>query len=409
MAVDVSLPAGVPVGELLPAIVGMIVGPAAPDLAPRLLRLDTLAGGVVDEILSLRDNGIRDGDVLVLQETHAPDLGIIRMQPISAVALAHPPDERLGERVRSGLCVGATGLASLALGACAGTAQSTTSLIVTATGACAAAAVVMTSGFGSASVLAFISLAATTGFLAVPSAPAAPNVFLAAVAGMSAALLALRWSGITSPTAIAALSFSLPIAVVTLSTLPMVSAGAALSSLALVLLALAPRIAVLVSHLPAEDASPSEPEVAARAETAHAALTGLVGGAAGAAAVGALLSTADTLGRAGPTLAFTSLLAVILLLRIRTHADPVRRIALLAAAVGCAGAGVRLAVQTHPQYVGAVGAVLVAAGLVSIRFRCHGRGWSRAFDRVEYVALVAVVPVAGWVGGLYDVLAGVHL
>ena len=409
VTVDVALPSGSPVGELLPAIVDMVDVPAGPDAAPRLLRLDTLAGDVLDESLSLRDNGIRDGDVLVLQEAHMPTLGPIRMQPTRAMTLAHPPDERLGERLRSAFCVGATGLASLALGACAGTVQATPSLIVTATGACAAAAVAMTSGFGSASTVAFISLTATTGFLAVPSAPAAPNVFLAAAAGMSAALVVMRWSGRPSATAVAALSFSMLCAAVTLMTLPAPSTGAALSSMALVLLAVAPRTAVLVSRLRTEGRSQPEAEVTARAETAHATLTGLVVGAAGGTAAGALLSVADTPAHAGPTLAFTALLAVLLLLRIRTHADPVRRLVLLAAGLGCGAACVRIALESSPQYLGAAGAVLVAAGLVSVRVRRISRQWSRALDRVEYVALAAVVPVAGWAGGLYDVFDGFHL
>lgn len=409
MAVDVSLPSGVTVGELLPAIVDMVEGPAAPDATPMLWRLDTLASGVVDEALSLHDNDIRDGDLLVLSQAHVPGLGPVRTQPVRAVVRAHPPAGRLGETVRGAFCVAATGLASLALGSGAGTAYATTNLVVTATGTCAAAVVAMTSGFGWASNVAFISLAATTGFLAVPSAPAAPNVLLAAAAGMSADLLVLRWSGRTSPVMVAALAFSLLCALVTLTTLPLVSTGAALASVALVLLALAPRAAVLTSRLRLEDDPLPEDEVAARADAAHATLTGLVVGAAGGTTAGSVLLTADTPAGAGPTLAFTALLTVILLLRIRAHVDPGRRIALLAAGFGCGGTCLRVALGAYPQYVGAAGAVLVAIGLISVLARQRGSAWSRTCNRVEYVALAAVVPAAGWVGGIYDLLDGFHL
>ncbi len=83
-AVDLTLPTSPELGEILSAIVDLVgVGHETADGGlPERLRLARVDGSALDESVSLLENGIRDGDVLLLAaepiprpEQHSEDPG----------------------------------------------------------------------------------------------------------------------------------------------------------------------------------------------------------------------------------------------------------------------------------------------------------------------------------------------
>jgi type VII secretion integral membrane protein EccD len=403
---DVGLPSGAPVGELLPAIVDMVHGRSAPDTAALHWRLDRPAGGILDEALSLTDNDIHDGDLLTLSLGHAPPLGPLAMEPGHVAVAAPLSGGNLAKSLPGTFCVSTTAVASVALAASAGSAYAVPNVIVAAAGTCAAAAMTVATGYGTASSMAVVSLASATGFLAVPSGPAAPNVFLAAAAALSASLLMLRLSGHASAALTAAAAFSLLSALVTLVAVPVVTVGAMLSSASLVLLALAPRFSVLAAGLGSDHGGG---DVTERAAAAHATLSGLVVGGAAGCTSGAVIVAAGGAPSDHAVLAFTGVLTLALLLQARSYVDPVRRIALGAAGFTSGVTCLGVALSAHREYVGVAGGVLVAIALVVVRRPRAGAFWSRLVDKFQYAALAAVVPAAAWVGGVYHLVGGLHL
>ena len=77
VAVDVALPSGASVADLLPALVELVDERIAPDGAARRWRLNRLAGGSLEESLSLTDNGVQDGEFLILTPDDAPIAGTL--------------------------------------------------------------------------------------------------------------------------------------------------------------------------------------------------------------------------------------------------------------------------------------------------------------------------------------------
>jgi len=398
VAVDVVLPSGTPVAELVPAIVGLVDAPAPPGGAARRWRLQRASGARLDDSLSLSANGVRDGELVILDFGAAPALGPVRHVACQHVAGAPPVGPRSDAWLPAAVGVVAVTLAALALAITAGSGGATVNAVVSAIAAATVAVLTVVTGYSTASSLGVVALACATGFLVVPSGPAAPNVFLAAAAAMSVALLMLRLSGRTSPTLVAVAAFSLLTAAVTVAAMPLTVTGAALSTSALALLGLAPRVSMVAAGLGPDR---WHDDLAASAAAGHAILSGLVAGAAAAAAAGAVVvAVADHPGAAP----FTGLVALVLVLRCRTHADADRRISLAAGGLVALVAGVCALLNARPGSAVPVAAALVVVGLLAIRRPSGGTSAARMLGYLEYAALVAVVPVACWVGGAYTAL-----
>ena len=227
-----ALPAGMPVAALLPAIVELAGQP--PSESPQGWRLDRIGGPTMDELITLGDNDVHDGDILVLAPSDAPPLGLLQWDPCRTVAEAgSSPD---AGSVRSEVsCVWAAVVGSLAL--CWGAAgQLAIHLLIAAIGTCTAAGFAI-AGRSAAPGLASVPLAAAAGFLAVPSGPGAANVFLAAVAAATMSLLMLRWVDDGSSTLAATACFSTLVAVTgvapVVGAVPVATVGAALTVVAL--------------------------------------------------------------------------------------------------------------------------------------------------------------------------------
>lgn len=70
LSADVSVPSQMPVAELVPLLVERLPGPAeGPDAPPRLCRLDASA---LDPAAGLAHGGVRDGDILTIEEAAQP-------------------------------------------------------------------------------------------------------------------------------------------------------------------------------------------------------------------------------------------------------------------------------------------------------------------------------------------------
>jgi hypothetical protein len=118
---------------------------------------------------------------------------------------------------------------------------------------------------------------------------------------------------------------------------------------------------------------------------------------------------------AGSVLRDTSFIAVValaLLLRVRTHVDAVRRSALASAAMLCAIAGLASAAITapsHAQLISALTAIIGAASLGCLVRPTVNPLLQRTVEVVEYLALAAVLPMACWAAGVYEWARGVNL
>lgn len=407
VTIDMALPSGIPVGALLPTIVALTEQNL--NESPQRWRLDRLSGETLDESITLAENGVHDGELLVLVASDAPSLGVARWGPFRTTAEACSPNDE--SSLAPGIaCVWAAVLAALAL--CASvSAHPNIRLIVAAIGASLAATMAVT-GRNAAAAGAAVSLAAATGFLAVPSGPGPANVFLAAAAAASISLVLLRLTDQSTSTLVAAACFStlaaVALTVTVVAVVPISTVGAILAVAALGVLGLSGRMAILLSGLTVDQHA----EIDERTIRAHATLTGLIGGSSGAAALGTVVVAVGCHRYGGPSLpstGFAAVIGVVLLLRMRTHVDTVRRRALGAAGLASVSVSFAIFVTAHPTQVGWASAALIAAGLGSTFPPRLNATAVRAVEILEYAALIAVIPLACWVGGVYAMVRGVSL
>ena len=412
--VDLALPTGTPVAVLLPTVVALAEQPLRE--SPQRWRLDRLCGASLDESMTLAENGVQDGDLLVLSSADAAPLGLVRWDPCRTVADAgsgaNPTTSEAEPTATAVACTVAAILGSSAL-CLIGARSPTLHLVVAAIGGCAAAASAVVIGRGAGSVLAAVSLAAATGFLAVPSGPAPANVFLAAVAAFTTSLMLLRWTRHCTASLAATATFSVLVAAATITPMvavvPVAAVGATLSVAALGLLACSARISILLSGLVVDRHTDECDAVAVQTRTT---LTGMVAGCAGAAVLGVLLVAVgchrhDAPGPAGAC--FTIVVAVVLSVRVRTHVDATCRSALLVGGLASASAAFVIIVTISPAHAGVTSAVVIAAGLGAVHRTRLGAGAIRVVQTIEYGALAALVPMACWVCGVYAMVRGVHL
>ncbi|WP_319457969.1 MULTISPECIES: type VII secretion integral membrane protein EccD [unclassified Mycobacterium] len=404
--IDLAVSAHTPVGALLPAVID-VLGPRSTPDAVHGWRLDRAAGTPLDESLSLMDNGVRDGDLLVLTTTHAPVLPPVDMGPAhtaaSAGSSAAPSTESLAEWATTWAALAATvaltwtgavtgGIAHLIVAACG-------------TGAVCWTALVRHSA---AVAVAGCALAGATGFLAVPGGPGAANVFLSATAVFAVALVMLRLAGRPSEALIATASGTALVGATMgcamFTALPVGSVGAILATGALGLLSVAPWLSSMVTGLGPRCESEVPDAVEARARSGHATLTGVVIGCAVAVAAGSILVALGCVRAGTPPIAggvFGFVAGLVLVLRGRTHVDRSRRAALLAGGLFCATSAFAIVCAHAPERVAWATLVLMAVGLGTLRHSGATPFSSRAADLLDYVTLAAVVPLACWVIGVY--------
>ncbi|OBJ74001.1 type VII secretion integral membrane protein EccD [Mycobacterium sp. 1274756.6] len=413
--VDVTLPTGVTVTELLPALTDLL----GAEPQPGGYHLTRLAGAALDGAMTLAQQRIRDGAMLVLSSAPLPDPVFSRDDPVVALSARHRrwpySASRCGGALAAGCLAAAGALSALHAAVTAGPpaggrpALAAAAVSVTALGAAVLLhrrdrLAVITCG------LTASGYAALAGFLAVPDGPGPGNVLLAAMAGAAVAAAARTLTGCGAITFTAVSWLGVLIAAVALAGLLIGAApralGAAAAVAALAVTGAAGRLALAVCGLTSADpAVGATPAGAAR--RAGGVLTALTAGAAVAGSLGAITVAAGP--PWWPGVGFAALFAVLTLLRARDQGDPARTAVLLACGAGTAIAAALVAGRLigDPGWICGASAVPVAAALAA---GFGGPTWARApgirrtADLAEYLAAAALVPLAVWVTGCYRVL-----
>ncbi|PRC41911.1 type VII secretion integral membrane protein EccD [Mycobacterium sp. ITM-2017-0098] len=416
-AAELVLPATRPLGELLPSIVDAVLGDAAP---PRHWRLTRVAGAALDTSLSLRDNGFRDGDMVLLATVQ---IACPRRLPTeSCGVVAGIADTREPPTGRGAVL--AVGLAGTA--ACAAALIRSGHLAAEGWPLWSAAALAAAAATGSVAVgrtdhhvaallsTAAVVFGATTGILAVPGATWQAVFLLSAAVAFAISVVLLRVTGgDVVLTALAASTGVTAAAAVCATVAPQPeAAGAVLTVVALGALSLAPTFTAATTGL-----GPARHHVdERRAASAHRTLTGLVAGLSGSAALGAAVVAAVAVHTGSSAVlagVFAADLGIILVLRQRSHVDGYRRAWLGATGFGALLIAAVVTVITQPAHgFWICAAAAVASGV-----------WLRRANRpevpnplvyqgiqiIEYLALAAVIPLAFWVTGLYGLVRELSL
>ncbi|OBB57347.1 type VII secretion integral membrane protein EccD [Mycobacterium sp. 852013-51886_SCH5428379] len=416
--VDLALPAGVRLAELLPDIVDLT---AARDGGADGWRLSRVGGAVLDTDRTLRELDVRDGDLLLLEtaDVTTPRLG--RDDWVARV-MASTPDP---VTVNPAVAVLGPVFAVVGALACAvpGTGPVTVGLVVVllcGAAVCAAAAGRSQSAAATPLSVLTVALAAATGMQVVPGEMAASHALLAATAAAVASLALLRFHiGDTTPlTALAstsALTAGAGLAAVSVP-LPPASAAALLTVVSLAALSASPRVSLLLAGLgpAAVDPDPTA-DADDRCASGHRILAGLVLGGSATLTLASLAVAAATLHRTGPWVAGALLCGaagLVLLLRGRTFASARARWAFTINGTCCLVFGFVIVASALPRHTHWLGAALVCAGVAAIMRT--GRGEMspvavRALDITEYLAIAAVPPLACTVLGLYRLVRDLAL
>lgn len=413
---DLVLPAALTVSQLLPSIVDALG--MSTDVA-RQWYLSPLGGTPLDETVTLAQNEVRDGDVLVLTERVpvAPrSYGL--MHALAAEAARPAPLPPL--RTFGGVWACAAGLAAVL---CAGIVSGGGAPILTAAAvAVVVIALVLTAprlGLATAAVLPLqivaVASVAVLGFVTVPSHPGPGNVFLAAAAAASLGVVLWRITDGPVEMLLSIVTFAVIVGVVagcaTMLRFGVPAFGAGLGALGMAALSLSPRMSIAIAGLTPDavaEVSSTHGDVDARAARGHRILLGLVAGSSAAAALGAVLVAVagyDTVTFAA--IAFTAAVGLSLLLRGRSHVSGRCRTMLTVNGFCALTATFALVVAWTPPHGNWAGAVAVAGGLTVLGpASVTGPATHRAADAVEYAALAAVAPLACWLAGLLDAVRG---
>ncbi|MHC9291761.1 type VII secretion integral membrane protein EccD [Mycobacterium sp. LTG2003] len=423
VTIDLVLPASLTVDELMPTIVEAV---GAGGDGPRNWQLSLIAGPTLDDSMTLVQNGVHHGDLLMLADVPVEPP---RLRALTAALAADGcgPDTPPG--LRSAGCVLACLLGMAALVGAGLTSQGWSRLAMAAVLAViitAAAVAGRRIGLSRLVVatLAVVAMAqaAVLGFLAVPGGPDAANFFLGAVAAGCLGVVVMRASNcgthillaIVTVSALAGGATGLAV-VVPMSALAI---GALLSAVAMGALSLTPRLSIalagLTPPLPGNRTGSAESQddvgvpTDALAERGRRALVGLVTGCSAAAALGTVLVAVDgrhPVSPAAPALA--AAVGIALLLRSRSHAVGWCRNALTVSGFCSLTAMFVLVVAWSPGYGSWTGAAAVAVGLAVLGpAAVTSPAAARIADVVEYGALAAVVPLACWLTGIADLVRG---
>jgi type VII secretion integral membrane protein EccD len=443
-AVDLALPAGIPVAVLIPSIVDILKVRDPDDQAMRY-RLSLPGATAMDPSTTLAQNRIEDGALLVLSRlgtpARAPHYFDVAEAMSATLGAATPPCGQAPHRRAFQLtgalaAVSLTGVGGLVLvwnafSANAAREVGVTAAVLASAGSLALGLAVIahrcyreSTGGLALSVIA-IAFAAVAGFVAVPGPPTISNVLLAAAAAAATSVLAMRAAGCGEVTLTAVSCVALVIAgaalagVVAAAPLHVIGSASALASLLLLSLATRASIALtgLSPRLPSTPEAPhTEPSgawVSQQTIRADRWLTSLLAGLSSSATVGAVVTVVAGAPRLSCT-AFGAVTSALLLLRSRTN-DRRRMLAFLVggsviAATTFGAAAVRT--PMHGPWVAAATAMLAAASLY-LGFVAPAQALSpvagRGVDVLERLALVAMVPLTCWICGLYGVVRGLNL
>lgn len=441
-AVDVALPAEIPVAELLPSIVD-ILGVDRPDGEAVRYRLSVPGATGLDPSMSLAQQGIGDGAILVLSRSASPLPGPRYFDVADAVAAtldaATEPRDGPGHRraVRSigaAAAMLATGVGGLVIlrNAFDGNATrdpATTAVLLASSALTLGLAAIAHRGYADRSAGLVLSAIATAfagiaGFAAVPGQPGVPHVLLAAAAAGVASVVAMRVSGcgVVPLTAVSCCA-----AVIALAAMAGVISGASLCAVASAaglgsvgLLTLAPRASIALAGLSPRPGTrevsgiePGDAGVHRQAVRADGWLTGLLAGLSVSATVGAVVTVLA--GAPRPSCTALGVLTGALLL-LRSRSTDIRRMLVFAisgiAIVATTFGVVALRTSVHGPWAAATttASVVVAAyfGFVGPA-RPVSSVLRRGVAQLEWLALAAMVPLTCSIWGIYGRVRGLSL
>ncbi|MEH3141732.1 MAG: type VII secretion integral membrane protein EccD [Mycobacterium kyogaense] len=416
---EVVLPAGCPIAVLLPSLVEFALGDDTHEVEPIRWVLGPAVGMPFDPAKSLHDNGVRDGDLLLLTDEPMPPPRIRAGTPITAVITAG----RESTARTDGWDVAVTVIVALALAAVLGWAGRATghdaalwvSAAIAAGAAVAAVAGWVTPPLTDALGMGAVGHAAVTGALAAADlSGAAVAVFASGAAVAMAVCLSMSSSrtavGVRpAMIACAAASGAATAAAVigALSDLGVGAVGALATCIALAGLGAAAPLAAAISGI-----GPTRHMVGPhRAQAAHRLLTGMTAGWSATAVTGLALVAADAAESRLAATVFAGVVGGVLLLRHRVHCDPARRLILGGTGLAALAIALLVAVTARPLMAPWWCCGVAATGAAMIRLR----GWHpnpllhSALRATDYVAIAAVLPLGAWLVGVYDAARAVNL
>jgi type VII secretion integral membrane protein EccD len=438
--VDLALPAEVPVAVLIPSIVEILDGAAADsgDFQAKRFQLCTPGRSALDTSMTLAQNDIRDGDVLVLTQSPTPPPAPRYDDVAEAVSTILDAAPRHGAQPRATRLTGAlaasclTAIGALALIRNAAAANAfgeggTTAGVAALAGIVALlCAVIAHRSYrdpmaGLALSVIGIAFAAVAGFLAVPGAPATPNALLAAAAAAATSVLAMRvvGCGVVTLTALACAATLVGVAALVgvMTAAPLPALGSVSALICVGLIGLTPRLSIALAGLSPRLAPPPDLEAAdSLADKVFRAdnwLTGLLAAFSSSAAAGAVVTVLGAAPRVC-CMAFGALTGASLLLQARSHAGARRLVFVIGgvAVIATTFAVVASGMPERGAWIAAATAML-AATAICLGFVAPAVSLSplvrRGVEVLDCLALLAMVPLTCWVCGLYSAVRGLTL
>jgi type VII secretion integral membrane protein EccD len=433
-AVDLALPAGVPVAALIPSIVDILHGRASHQEASRY-QLSLPGAPALAGPTSLAQNGIHDGAVLVLNQS-APAAPAPRHDDVAEAitatlgATAGPAGSHMTRTAGAVAAICLTGIGGSALirttfggnipgGQAPAAAVAASAGVVAVLSAALAHRAYRDPAAGLALGVIATVFAAVAGFLVVPGRPGLPNVLLAATAAALTSVLAMRVSGCggVALTAVSGVAMVVAVAALAgvLSGAPPRVIGSVAALVCVGLLGTAGRVSIVLAGLsPRLDAVEQHPDfLAARAIRADRLVTGLFATFSFSAAVGAIVTVLGGAPHPG-RFALAAVTGVLLLLRARaidgSRASTlvVSGLLTLATTFGVVAIGT----PEHGGWIAAMTATLAATAMY-LGFTAPALSPSpvvhRGVDLLEWLALVAMAPLTCWICGAYGAVRGLDV
>jgi type VII secretion integral membrane protein EccD len=436
--VDLALPANVPLASLLPTLL-RYAGEDLPDepAAQAGWVLTRLGGRVLDSGRTPAQLDVRDGEVLYFTPKENAPEELIFDDVVDAVATA--TQRRTGRWQPDATRRFSVTFATLALlGGAAGMFFSGASaLTVGIVGMLAALALVVAAtvlarafGDGRASVLlglTALAYASVGGLLLFAGDRswhqlAAPHMLTGATALVAFAAIATVATGEATGLFVGASGAGLALvvgaAICLIFGVPAAAAGAVIAAVVFGLIPALPMFAYRLARLPIPSV-PTGPadlkadaetvdglQILARSDRAEEILTGLTGTVA-LVLLGAEVALAFSGGL--PGLLLCTVLALLLMLRARPLSGRRQRLTVLIAGTGglALATAAYLAAAAPVVRVAVIPGVLVLVAVIALVYGLAVTGrrispvWGRLLDIAEILLIVAVVPLAAWVSGLY--------
>ncbi|GAY17430.1 type VII secretion integral membrane protein EccD [Mycobacterium sp. shizuoka-1] len=435
---DMSLPAELPLREIIPAVNRLVPPPDSDDTVPTPMTLAPVGGVPFSLDASLDTVGVVDGDLLAVQPVPAgpPSPAVVEDIADAAVIFSAarqrpwgPPRLQLGARLAATVFVVALCAAAVAHRAATGSVVGLYAVSALALVTVVAGLLLRTRSARLATQVSAVALApiASAFWLAVPGPWGAAQVMLAAAGVTAWALIVLTQTddgvALFTTTAVVGTGALAVAAAAALWHLPALTLGAALIVVALVITVSAPGLAAVWARFPLPvipapgDPTPSSPaarllaDLPRRVRVAEAHQTGLIAGAVLLSATGAVMVAGRPEGPGpwGWYLVVAACAAAVL--RARVWDTAVCKGWLLAAPFLVAG-GLLTGYLVDDRFVAALWTVMVLAALTAVWMvvavnpdTASAQRYSLPVRRLVGFLAVAVdaslVPVAVYLAGIF--------